>query len=146
MTTQQLEHALQLLPHGPEFRFLDSLSELDPGKTGAGSLTLRGTEFFFAGHFPGAPMFPGVLAVEAVAQLAGVVAQSDPALPPLKDLKLTAIRGAKILGAALPGQRLELRVKILGRMSNLIQAEGQVKIEGGPVILQTQITLSGDPP
>jgi len=91
-------------------------------------------------------MFPGVLAVEAVAQLAGVVAQSDPALPPLKDLKLTAIRGAKILGAALPGQRLELRVKILGRMSNLIQAEGQVKIEGGPVILQTQITLSGDPP
>ena len=54
-------HALQHLPHGPEFRFLDHLVALDPGKSGAGDYTVRGDEPFLAGHFPDQPLFPGVL-------------------------------------------------------------------------------------
>lgn len=138
-----LTRALAALPHGPEFRFIDRLTALVPGQTGAGEYTLRGDEDFLRGHFPGHPLMPGVLLVEAAAQLAGVVAQSDPMLSPLNDLKLTAIRGAKILGAAQPGETIRLEARVLGRMGNLIQAQASAQVNGR-VILQTEITLSGD--
>jgi 3-hydroxyacyl-[acyl-carrier-protein] dehydratase len=137
-----LAHALNSLPHGPEFRFLDRLTMLEPGKSGAGEYTLRGDEDFLRGHFPSAPLMPGVLLVEAAAQLAGVVAQSDPAVPPLKDLRLTAIRGAKILGAVQPGETVQLEVRVIGRMGNLIQAQATARVNGR-VTLQTEVTLSG---
>ena len=138
-----LTRALEALPHGAEFRFLDRLTALEPGQTGAGEYTLRGDEHFLRGHFPGAPLMPGVLLVEAAAQLAGVVAQSDPAISPLKNLRLTAIRGAKILGAARPGETIHLEARVIGRMGNLVQAQASAKVNGR-VLLQTEITLSGD--
>src|SRR5215831_1976681 len=98
-----LAKALASLPHGPEFRFVDRLLSLDPGKSAVGEYTVRGDELFLRGHFPGHPLFPGVLLVEAAAQLAGTVAQSDPKIKPLAELKLTAMRGIKILGTAKPG-------------------------------------------
>src|SRR3954449_8347791 len=103
-----LNTALSLLPHGAEFRFVDKLSRLEPGRTGAGEYLVRGDEPFLRGHFPGEPIFPGVLLVEAVAQLAGVVAQCDPNIPALANLKLTAIHGAKIRGTARPGETISL--------------------------------------
>ena len=135
--------ALTALPHGPEFRFLDRLTALVPGQSGAGEYTLRGDEDFLRGHFPGQPIMPGVLLVEAAAQLAGVVAQSDPALPPLKNLRLTALRGAKILSAARPGETIHLEARVAGRMGNLIQAQATARVNDR-VILQTEITLSGE--
>lgn len=138
-----LARALAALPHGPEFRFLDSLTALDPGKSGAGIYTLKGNEPFLRGHFPGEPIMPGVLLVEAAAQLAGVVAQSDPMGRPMDGLKLTAIRSAKILGAARPGQEIALQAKVVARMGNLIQAQATAHV-GAALILQTDIVLSGD--
>ncbi len=135
--------ALAHLPHGAEFRFIDRLSALDPGKSGTGEYTLRGDEAFLRGHFPGHPLMPGVLLVEAAAQLAGTVAQADPNIPPLKNLKLTAIRAAKILGAAIPGETIQIEAKIVGRMGNLIQAHATAQV-GGRVILQTEVVLSGE--
>jgi len=137
-----LQEALRHLPHGPEFRFVDRLTELDPGKCGVGEYRVRGNEAFLRGHFPGQPLVPGVILVEAVAQLAGIVAQSDPSLPPLPDLKLTAIRTAKILGTAAPGETLTLRAEITGRMGQLVQARGSVEA-GGRVLLQTDVVLAG---
>jgi 3-hydroxyacyl-[acyl-carrier-protein] dehydratase len=93
-----LQRALKLLPHGAEFRFVDWLTKLNPGQSGEGEYKVRGDEVFLRGHFPGEPIFPGVLLVEAAAQLAGIVAQSDPKILPLKNLKLTALRNVKILG------------------------------------------------
>ncbi len=136
-------HALASLPHGPEFRFLDRLTALDPGKSGSGEYTLRGDEPFLRGHFPGQPLMPGVLLLEAAAQLAGTVAQSDPNIPALGNLKLTAIRGAKILGSARPGEPVQLEARVIARMGNLIQARATVRMNER-VILQTEITLSGD--
>lgn len=85
---------------------------------------------------------PGVLLVEALAQLAGVIAQADPTRQPLKDLRLTAIRGVKILGTALPGEILEMEAKIEGRLGTLIQASGEVRI-GDRLIVQASLALSG---
>jgi 3-hydroxyacyl-[acyl-carrier-protein] dehydratase len=115
---------------------------LKPGQSGEGEYKIRGDEPFLRGHFPGEPIFPGVLLVEAAAQLAGVVAQSDPKIPPLKNLKLAALRNVKILGAAKPGEIILLEAKITGRLGNLVQAQAMAKI-GGEVILTAELALSG---
>jgi 3-hydroxyacyl-[acyl-carrier-protein] dehydratase len=137
-----LQHALNLLPHGAEFRFIDRLTSLNPGQSGVGELTVRGDDFFLRGHFPGEPVFPGVLLVEAAAQLAGIVAQSDKKIPPLAGLKLTALRNVKILGAARPGETIFLEAKVTGRLGNLIQTQATASVNG-QTVLQAELVLSG---
>jgi 3-hydroxyacyl-[acyl-carrier-protein] dehydratase len=142
-----LKSALRHLPHGPEFRFLDRLLTLDPGKSGAGEYKVRGDEPFLKGHFPGDPLMPGVLLIEACAQLAGVIAQSDPAIAPLANMKLTAVRGAKILGTARTGETIRLEAEITGRMAGLVQARATASLgdnANGTVILNVDVTLSGE--
>ena len=136
-------NGLEFLPHGPEFRFLDKVTRLTPGKEGAGEYRVRGDEPFLRGHFPGDPIFPGVLLVEAAAQLAGVVAQSDPVIPPLAGLKLAALRGVKITGAARPGDVVQLEARVTGRLGNLIQAEARGRV-GDKQVLLAELTLSGE--
>jgi 3-hydroxyacyl-[acyl-carrier-protein] dehydratase len=137
------ERALASLPHGPEFRFLDRLTALDPGKSGAGEYQVRGDEPFLKGHFPSQPLLPGVLLVEAAAQLAGTVAQSDPQIPPMKSLKLTAMRAVKILGTARPGETVQLQAAVTGRLGNLVQARATASVNG-VTVLQAELTLSGE--
>jgi 3-hydroxyacyl-[acyl-carrier-protein] dehydratase len=64
---------LQRLPHGPEFRFISRINEIDHGTSGRAAWSITGGEPFFAGHFPGNPIVPGVLIAEALAQLCGLV-------------------------------------------------------------------------
>ena len=135
--------ALDLLPHGPEFRFLDRLLHLDPGKSGEAEYHVRGDEPFLRGHFPGEPLFPGVLLVEAAAQLAGTVAQSDPEIGRLPGLKLTALRSVKILGTARPGETIRLEAQIKARLGGLIQAQATASVNG-QLILQAELVLSGE--
>ena len=143
--SSDLTTALENLPHGPSFRFVDELTSLDPGREGSGIYRIRGSEDFLSGHFPGQPMMPGVLLIEAIAQLGGVVVQTDPAIPPMKDLRLTAVRAAKILGAAVPGETLEINAKIEGRMDGLVQIDGSVCV-GGKLLASARITLTGQRP
>jgi 3-hydroxyacyl-[acyl-carrier-protein] dehydratase len=145
MNAAELQRVLKYLPHGAEFRFVDRLTQLEPGKSGAGEYTVRGDESFLRGHFPGEPIFPGVLLAEAAAQLSGVVVQSDQTVPPLKSLKLTALRNVKIFGTARPGETIQLETKITGRLANLIQVEATAGV-AGRVILIANLTLSGDAP
>ena len=142
MNADELQSALSRLPHGPEFRFVDRLLSLVPGKEGTGEYRVRGDEPFLRGHFPDAPLMPGVLLVEAAAQLAGVVAQSDPAIAPLPNLKLTALRNVKILGSARPGEIIQLEATIVGRLGNLIQAQATARVNG-QTVLQAELVLSG---
>lgn len=134
--------ALERLPHGSGFRFIDRLDDLHPGRQGTGRYQLRGDEPFLEGHFPGNPMMPGVLLIEMAAQLAGVVAQCDPEHAPMQDLRLTAVQQAKSLGTAKPGQTLVCHAEVSARMNNLVQASGRVEVEGRE-ILKVQVTLSG---
>lgn len=137
-----LQEVLKLLPHGPEFRFVDRLLSLEPGRAGEGEYRVRGDELFLRGHFPGEPLLPGVLLVEAAAQLAGLVAQSDPSLPPLPGLKLAALRAVKILGTAKPGEIVHLKADVTGRMGNLIRADVRAEV-AGVIVLVAEVTLCG---
>src|SRR6266478_5201292 len=132
---ESLGRALESLPHGAEFRFIDRLLTLDPGMAGAGEYRVRGDEPFLRGHFPNQPLMPGVLLLEAAAQLAGTVAQSDPQIPPLPGLKLTALRAVKIFGTARPGDVIRLEAVISGRLGNLVQARATATVAGTPVLL-----------
>lgn len=140
--TDQLQQALAKLPHGNEFRFLDRLTRLDPGRSGAGEYRVRGDEPFLRGHFPGEPLMPGVLLVESAAQLAGVVAQSDPQIPPLDKLKLSALKYVKILGTAKPGEVIHLEAVITGRLGALVQAQARVFVNH-QTVLTMELTLAG---
>ena len=137
-----LQAALDALPHGPSFRFLDELKSLIRGCEATASYLVRGDEAFLEGHFPDQPMMPGVILIEAIAQLGGVVAQTDPEIPAMSDLRLTAVRAAKILGAAVPGDLLEILAKVEGRLGGLVQIEGQVNGPAG-VLASAKVTLSG---
>lgn len=145
MTPAESSRALASLPHGPEFRFIDALTELVPGVSGVGSYLVRGDEVFLKGHFPKVPIFPGVLLVEGGAQLAGTVAQSDPATPSLSDVKLTAMKNIKVYGTALPGETIIFRAEVLGRMGNLIQSKVSATVND-ITVMQGEITLSGSVP
>jgi 3-hydroxyacyl-[acyl-carrier-protein] dehydratase len=139
-----LQEALKSLPHGPEFRFLDRLLSLVPGKEGVGEYRVRGDEWCLRGHLPGDPLLPGVLLVESAAQLAGVVAQNDPEISPLPELKLTAMRSVKILGTARPGETMRIEARVTGRLGNLIQASAHVYL-GEKLLLSAELTLAGQP-
>lgn len=136
------DQELQSLPHGSAFRFVSEIMELDPGISGKASYLITGAEAFLEGHFPGNPIWPGVIMIEAIAQLAGVVAQSDPAHPRLADLRLTSVKNAKILDTASPGVILIITASVEGRMGNLIQAKGTVS-SGETILAQAVVTLSG---
>ena len=141
---EQLANALASLPHGPGFRFVDKLVILIPGKEALAEYRVNGDEAFLEGHFPGNPMMPGVILLEAIAQLGGVTAQSDTELKPLLDLRLTAVRAAKILGAARPGEVLKITANVEGRLGGLVQVGGEVSGPRG-LLASAKITLSGTP-
>jgi 3-hydroxyacyl-[acyl-carrier-protein] dehydratase len=118
------------------------LLELERGRHGLGEYKLRGDEPFLRGHFPGQPLMPAVLIVEAAAQLAGVVAQSDPQIPPLSGLKLTGMRAVKIFGSARPGEVIRLEARVTGRLGNLVQAHVTASVTG-KLLLEAEVTLAG---
>jgi 3-hydroxyacyl-[acyl-carrier-protein] dehydratase len=140
-----LQLALRSLPHGPEFRFVDRLLSLTPGIAGVGEYRVRGDEYYLRGHLPGEPILPGVLLVESAAQVAGMVAQEDPAHPRWPRLKLTALRAVKIFGSARPGETLRIEAAITGCLGNMIQAEVQAYV-GEVKILSAELALSGNGP
>ncbi len=137
-----LADALASLPHGAGFRFVDEVTALSPGKSASSSFTLKGGEPFLAAHFPGQPIMPAVLMIEAIAQLAGIAAQSDPEIGALPGLRLAAVRNAKVFRAVAPGERMEITAEITGRLGPLIQAAGEVRA-GGEKAAEAQLTLSG---
>ena len=138
-----LQAALESLPHGASFRFVDELISLNPGVEGEGIYEIRGDEAFLEGHFPENPLMPGVILIEALTQLGGIVAQTDPEHEPLANLRLTAVRNAKILGSARPRTTIRIEAKVKGRLGGLIQVEGQVTKSGVP-LLTAAVVLSGE--
>jgi 3-hydroxyacyl-[acyl-carrier-protein] dehydratase len=104
-----------VLPHRPPFLLLSEVSAVEPGTSATGWWDLSGEEAFFAGHFPGRPTLPGVLMVEALAQLGAVAVLTDERYADRLPL-FGGIDRARFRRQVGPGDRLDLEVT-LGRMS-----------------------------
>jgi len=107
-----------LLPHRPPFLLVDEVLDGEPGVSCVASRTLRGDDFWFAGHFPGNPVMPGVLIVEALAQTATIAAASGAEI------------GGKIgLFAGID----KVRFKRVVRPGDTLRLEAQITAVHGPV-------------
>ncbi len=107
----QLPRPAAVLPHRPPFLFVDEVTAIDPGRSASGLWRLTGEEPFFAGHFPGRPTLPGVLMVEAMAQLGGIALLSEPRFSGCVPL-FGGIDKARFRRQVTPGDTLEMTVEL----------------------------------
>lgn len=118
-----------VLPHREPFLLVSTITALEPGQSASGTWKLRGDEYFWAGHFPGRPTLPGVLMVEALAQVGAVAVLTDPRYVGKLPL-FGGVDSARFRRQATPGDELELHVT-MGRMSSRAgKGSGRVLLRG----------------
>jgi 3-hydroxyacyl-[acyl-carrier-protein] dehydratase len=105
------EAVKQIIPHRDPFLLVDGVNELEPGQRATGWLDVKEDMFWVPGHFPGNPVMPGVLIVEAMAQMGAVIILSR------EDMRgrtayFGGIRKARFRQKVLPGDRLTLKARI----------------------------------
>jgi 3-hydroxyacyl-[acyl-carrier-protein] dehydratase len=118
-----------VLPHRPPFLFIDRVLECTDTSIRA-VRTFRPDEEFFAGHFPGNPIVPGVLLVESMAQALAYLALRHEGT---KAVYLTGIDRARFRKPVLPGHEVEIEVHVDGIRMGLISARGEARVGGAKV-------------
>ncbi len=118
-----------ILPHRPPFLFVDEITALTPGESASGVWRLTGTEAFFRGHFPGRPLLPGVLMVEAMAQLGGIALLTDERYTGNLAL-FGGIDKARFRRQVGPGDTLEMAIELDQLGSNAGKGHGTATVQG----------------
>ncbi|GAA1428048.1 3-hydroxyacyl-ACP dehydratase FabZ [Microlunatus lacustris] len=142
-----VEQIARLLPHRHPFALLDRVTDVVPGESAEAIKNISISDGLLAGHFPGRAIYPGVLLVECVAQLAAVVYGTEAAQqaddPDVADRVgyLAEIKQAKFLGLVTPGDQLLIKVRSGGRLGDLIAVNGQVSVDS-TVVMTAKLTVT----
>lgn len=120
----------QLLPHRYPFLLVDRIIELVPNQRIVGVKQVSINEPFFQGHFPGAPVMPGVLVVEALAQVGAVLALREIADRDQKLVLFTGIKEARFRRPVTPGDTLILEVTAMRIGSRVQRMRGEARVDG----------------
>ena len=125
----------RLLPHRYPFLLVDRVVELEPNKRVLAYKNVTANEPFFQGHFPGRPVMPGVLVVEAMAQAGGLLTQLSKTTDddPEQAFYLVKVDNAKFSRMVVPGDRLELEVVLKRQIRNMAQYIGTARVDGEQV-------------
>lgn len=126
---------MRILPHRFPFLLVDRVEELiqppDGGVAGRKIRAIKNVTFnepFFPGHFPHRPVMPGVLQIEALAQLAAL-ACVDPNGPPM-DVAIAGIDGARFRKPVVPGDQLELSAEVVRIRSSMVVVKCEARVDG----------------
>lgn len=128
-----VEAVQRLLPHRPPFLLVDRVVLVEPGVRLLAWKGVTMNEPFFAGHFPGKPVMPGVLILEALAQACALLALKS--MGPDEDVNdkityLMSIDGARFRRPVVPGDRLELHVEVVKRKAAIWKQKGTAIVDG----------------
>jgi beta-hydroxyacyl-ACP dehydratase FabZ len=121
---------MKLLPHRYPFLLVDRITELEPGKRIVGLKNVTINEQFFQGHFPGMPVMPGVLIIESMAQVGGVLIYRELPEQNKKLIYFTGIENARFRRPVVPGDQLRIEIDVLNRRNNFGKMRGRASVEG----------------
>jgi 3-hydroxyacyl-[acyl-carrier-protein] dehydratase len=120
----------KLLPHRYPFLMVDAVVEVERLKRIVGIKNVTMNEYYFQGHFPGRPVMPGVMIVEAIAQTGGLLLLLDVPDRANKLLFFVAIDGARFRRPVVPGDQLRIEVKVLSWRGDFCKLEGKATVGG----------------
>jgi beta-hydroxyacyl-ACP dehydratase FabZ len=136
---------LERLPHRYPFLMIDRVLELVPDQRIVALKNVTMNEEFFQGHFPGRPLMPGVLILEAMAQAGGILVLPEDGSASGKTFYLVAVENAKFRRTVVPGDQLRVEVTVLRARGNFRKLAGRAEVEG-QVVAEAELTLTGVDP
>jgi 3-hydroxyacyl-[acyl-carrier-protein] dehydratase len=141
----EIEKILAALPHRYPFLLVDRVVEVIKGERIHAYKNVTYNEQFFQGHFPGRPVMPGVLQLEAMAQAGALLAyEGAPFDPKQKVIYLMSFDGVKFRRPVVPGDRLDLHVRIERQKGAIWRLNGEAKVDGQPASEAQMMAMIAD--
>ena len=126
----EINEIMSILPHRYPFLLIDRVVEIERKKRIVAIKNVTMNELFFQGHFPGYPIMPGALVVEAIAQAGGTLLMPEVQDPHNSLMVFTGIERAKFRSPVVPGDQLRIEVKVLNFRPRYAKLEGEATVDG----------------
>ncbi len=140
MSLLTAKEIMEIIPHRQPFMLIDTIEELTPGVRAVGTKCVSYNEPYFAGHFPSEPVMPGVLIVEALAQVGAVAILSQPEFKG-RTAYFAAINSAKFKNKVIPGDVLRLETEIVKIKGPIGIGEAKAYV-GDKLAVQAELTFA----
>ncbi len=141
-----IREIMKLLPHRYPLLLVDRVLEMEPGKRIIGLKNVSVNEQFFQGHFPGAPVMPGVLIIESMAQCGALMFLSQLDDRDRKLFYFGAVNRARFRKPVLPGDQLIIECEVLQKRASTVKIKGVAKVEGVVVCEAELLSVMVDRP